>query len=72
MVADTGGVLGQYERSSSEGSINYQSDIIEDTVASGRITSNPGVCSPSSYGQNRLLALDNDSNEGGISLRPQG
>ena len=63
MVAGTGGVLRQYERSSSQGSVNYQLDIIEGTVASGHTTGSriamhtgetTGGHSPPSYEQIQL------------------
>ena len=63
VVADTGEVLGQYEQSSSQGSVNYRSDIIEDTVACGHTTGSciaihtgetTGGCSPPSYEQIQL------------------
>ena len=65
VVGGTGRVLGQYERSSSQGSINYQSNIIDDTVASGHTTNSSttihvvettGVHSPPSYEQNQFLS----------------
>ena len=73
VVTDTGRVWGQYERSSSQGSINYQSDIIDDTVASRHTTNScttiltgeaTGVRSLSSYEQNQLSSC--------VELAPNG
>ena len=83
VVTGTGRVWGQYERSSSQGSINYQSDIIDDTVASRHTTNScttiltgeaTGVRSLSSYEQNQLSSsvelAPNDNGLGRVSGAP--